>query len=78
MYNWKNNGKMIQISSSSFLVVSINNLYPYRYMRCVYMNNFLEKFENILELGGIKRDIAFLIISGIALLNSMLTLIVCL
>ena len=33
------------------------------------MNSFIKKFESILELGGIKKDIAFLIISGIALLN---------
>lgn len=39
------------------------------------MNSFIKKFESILELGGIKKDIAFLIISGIALLNSIFHII---
>ena len=39
------------------------------------MNSFIKKFESILELGGIKKDIAFLIISGSALLNSIFHII---
>ena len=36
------------------------------------MKSFVEKVEHILELGGTKKDIAFLIVSGIALLISLL------
>ena len=35
----------------------------------------MEKLEEFLEIGGTKKDIAFLVISGIALLVSMLDLI---
>lgn len=35
------------------------------------MNAFIEKLESILETGGMKRDVAFLIISGIALFVSI-------
>ena len=38
------------------------------------MKSFVEKVESILELGGTKKDIAFLIVSGIALLLSLLDL----
>lgn len=40
-----------------------------------FMKGLIEKFERILEFGGTKRDIAFLIISGIALLNSIFDII---
>ena len=36
------------------------------------MQTLAQKLENILEWGGIKRDIVFLVISGIALLISIL------
>lgn len=36
------------------------------------MKQLIEKLENILDIGGIKRDIVFLILSGIALLASIL------
>lgn len=39
------------------------------------MKDFVEKLEKLLELGGNKRDILFLIISGIALLISIFDLI---
>lgn len=39
------------------------------------MNKIIEKLECILELGGIKKDIAFLIISGIALIVSIFNLL---
>ena len=39
------------------------------------MKGFIEKLEELLELGGTKRDIVFLIISGIALLISIFDLI---
>lgn len=39
------------------------------------MKEFLEKVERILELGGIKKDILFLVISGIALLISIFRVI---
>lgn len=35
------------------------------------MNKFIEKLEAILEFGGTKRDVAFLIISGISLILSL-------
>ena len=38
------------------------------------MKRVFTKIEHLLELGGIKKDIAFLIISGIALLNSIFDL----
>ena len=36
------------------------------------MKQFAEKLENLLEIGGVKKDIVFLVISGTALLSSML------
>ncbi len=36
------------------------------------MKRFIEKLETILEIGGIKKDIVFLVLSGIALLLSLL------
>lgn len=39
------------------------------------MKAFIKKLEELLELGGTKRDIVFLIISGIALLISIFDLI---
>ena len=39
------------------------------------MKNAVEKVESFLELGGIKKDIVLLIISGIALLISIFDLI---
>lgn len=39
------------------------------------MKGFIEKLEELLELGGTKRDITFLVISGIALLISIFDLI---
>lgn len=38
------------------------------------MNHFMKKLEHILEIGGIKKDIAFLVISGIALIISIFDL----
>ena len=35
------------------------------------MNAFMEKLEHLLEIGGTKKDIAFLVISGIALICSL-------
>lgn len=39
------------------------------------MKQFMKKLEDILEIGGTKKDIAFLVISGIALLCSILDLL---
>lgn len=39
------------------------------------MKNFLEKVERFMELGGAKKDIALLIISGISLIFSIFNLI---
>lgn len=39
------------------------------------MKKFMEKLESILEIGGMKRDIVFLVISGIALLCSIFHLL---
>ena len=36
------------------------------------MKKFMERLEELLELGGMKKDIAFLVISGMALLASLL------
>jgi len=36
------------------------------------MKQFAEKLENLLEIGGVKKDITFLVISGTALLTSIL------
>ncbi|MDO5387879.1 MAG: cation-translocating P-type ATPase [Clostridia bacterium] len=38
------------------------------------MKHFMKKLEHILEIGGIKKDIAFLVISGIALIISIFDL----
>ncbi len=35
------------------------------------MDTFIEKIESIMEIGGVKKDIAFLVISGIALFISL-------
>lgn len=39
------------------------------------MKNFIEKLEQLMELGGLKKDITFLILSGISLLVSLFDLI---
>lgn len=39
------------------------------------MKNFIEKLEQLMELGGLKKDIIFLILSGISLLVSLFDLI---
>ncbi len=39
------------------------------------MKTIIEKFENFMELGGMKKDIVFLILSGIALLMSIFDLV---
>lgn len=62
----------------------IDNLYPYRYTECrnelqehysserlAHMKHCMEKLEKLLELGGMKKDITLLVISGIALLLSI-------
>ena len=36
------------------------------------MNSLMEKLEHLLELGGIKKDVTFLVISGIAVICSLL------
>ena len=36
------------------------------------MKNLMEKLEHLLELGGIKKDVAFLVISGVAVICSLL------
>ncbi len=36
------------------------------------MKKFMEKLELFLELGGIKKDITFLVISGVAVICSLL------
>lgn len=61
--------------SSPFFIFTLDNLYPYGYNVTVinlYPHRYERKFfmktiEKILEWGGTKRDIAFLIISGVAL-----------
>lgn len=62
----------------------IDNLYPYRYTKCGnqfydyysserldHMKHCMKKLEELLELGGMKKDITLLVISGIALLLSI-------
>lgn len=39
------------------------------------MNNIIEKLENFLELGGMKKDIIFLAVSGVALLFSIFDIV---
>ena len=39
------------------------------------MHSLIEKLEHLLELGGTKRDIVFLILSGLALLDSLFPLV---
>ena len=36
------------------------------------MKNFVKKWEKLLEWGGVKKDIALLVVSGIAVLGSLL------
>lgn len=36
------------------------------------MKHLMEKLEQLLELGGIKKDVTFLVISGIAVICSLL------
>lgn len=54
---------------TTYTCIGIIYIYPYRYKKGVEK---LEKLEEILEFGGIKKDIAFLCIAGIALLSSIL------
>ena len=35
------------------------------------MNNFIEKTEAFMELGGIRKDIAFLVLGGLSLIISL-------
>lgn len=61
----------------------LTNLYPYRYNsnRNIFlkegsdMKKIIEKVEAFMELGGMKKDITFLVISGIALIISIFDLI---
>ncbi len=60
----------------------LDNLYPYRYnggIGCQEKDKedrrMMKVLEKLLELGGVKRDIAFLIISGIALIISFFDLL---
>ena len=61
--------------SSPFFIFTLDNLYPYGYNVTVInlyphryeMKFFMKTIEKILVWGGTKRDIAFLIISGVAL-----------
>ena len=36
------------------------------------MKHLMEKLEQLLELGGIKKDVTFLVISGIAVICSLI------
>ena len=47
-------------------------LYPIRYIKEVFMKAFMERLEQLLALGGIKKDITFLAVSGTAVLCSLL------
>ena len=42
------------------------------------MKPIMEKLEHLLQLGGIKKDILFLVLSGIAIVCSLLGLSPCL
>lgn len=50
--------------------IGIIYLYPYRYKE-VHMKRFAERIETFLGIGGMKKDIAFLVISAAALLLSI-------
>ena len=41
------------------------------------MKRFMKRIEEILETGGIKKDIALLAVSGVALLVSIFDLVLC-
>ena len=56
-------------------VCGIIYIYPHRYRKEADMKKFAEKIEWFFGLGGIKKDIAFLIISGLALLVSIFDLV---
>ena len=49
-------------------------VYAYR-ERSLTMKKAMEKLETLLELGGTKKDIVFLILSGLALLVSIFRLL---
>ena len=66
-----------------FFLLPIDNLYPYGYNvsipRGVYKEDFpmqkaMDKLEELLELGGTKKDIVQLIISAFSLLASIFRL----
>lgn len=56
--------------------MSIIKVYPYRYIgvnkeRRILMKKIARKLEQLLEIGGIKKDVIFLVISGIAVILSL-------
>lgn len=56
--------------------MSIIRVYPYRYIgvnkeRRILMKKIARKLEQLLEIGGIKKDVIFLVISGIAVILSL-------
>src|SRR5699024_12140037 len=65
-----------------FFFYFVDNLYPYRYIIYPYPHGYeslsarrsaimIKKLEEIMEWGGVRRDITFLFLSGAALLLSI-------
>ena len=61
---------------TTYTHVGIIYIYPLLYMKekekRIIMKGFMKKLEQLLELGGIKKDVVFLGISGVAVICSLL------
>ena len=63
-----------------FFIFLLDNIYPYRYNMPIprwvwegslFVKSVVEKLEALLELGGVRKDIVFLALSGAAVLCSL-------
>lgn len=59
---------------SFFIKYNIDNIYPHRYRKDIVIMNIIEKIEEIMDFGGTKKDILFLIVSAFALFISIFDL----
>ena len=83
---WANKGQNVlgQKNQSAFFLLLVDKPIPlmvlYIYTRIgidwgTYMKSFMKRLEAMLETGGIKKDIALLVISGVALILSLAKII---
>ena len=59
---------------SFFIKYNIDNIYPNKYRKDIVIMHIIEKIEEIMDFGGTKKDILFLIVSAFALFISIFDL----